>query len=253
MLPSWVFLEVILFVGSLGVTVFDTVTDWQVVVLFDEFYNSTLSGHVAPAWYTLVFIGTVLTAVSIAHDLLILICSTYASYRNREAKKANQPPAYPGEFHDCLLDSPYSCGLNVVTRREVLGVITLWLQDGPLLAFAYFFSAVDSCRDSLLQVAITLTATTFAATWRTGLSIYRLCISGVVRRRHGRPNQAEHCCLPREENDALYPPENCGGCGLCCMVSFGLGLIVQVVGVLLAMALTFATWGIYADPNNSTC
>ena len=60
--------------------------------------------------------------------------------------------------------------------------------------------------------------------------------------------EGERClkCLPETNNDALYPPENYGACGVDCMACFAVGLAVQVLWVAVGIALTVTTWILFS-------
>ena len=75
--PSWVILQAAIFLVSAGLAVFDTYTDWGVVLTFREvgFNNPLLppNVHWLRAWFLFASIGTVLTAISVFQDGLSLL------------------------------------------------------------------------------------------------------------------------------------------------------------------------------------
>lgn len=257
-LPSWVYLQVFFYLLSVVLSFIDTVTDWIAVVQYDGANNSTLSDQVAPAWYTFVVFGTILTGITLSHNFLTsIVCSTRYSHRRRN----NQMPII-----DC--DIFYMYGYNAVTRQEIISAVTLLLQDGPLIVFSYF--AQDSCRNTTRNIAISLTAAVIATTWRTIRSFVNFSLSMVIRQCYCCPRVECTKCRP-EKGSEVFPwsentqddprfenePEDCRRCCLrfadCSIWLFLLQLIAQVIGLLLAAGLAAATWGIYADSGNFTC
>ena len=81
--PAWVFVKTIIFAITTGLAVFDTYTDWEVVLRFEEtgFNNPLLphNEHWTRAWFLFATIGTILTVTSIFHDSTVLLYSWYKS------------------------------------------------------------------------------------------------------------------------------------------------------------------------------
>ena len=120
--PSWVFLQTILFIISTGLSVFDTYTDWIVVLNFKEFgFNnpllpSSIEIHWLHAWLLFTSIGTILTVISVLHDALVLFYSMFKSCKKHCSCK-------PCKKHCCRLHSNDSYELNqtiTVTLTESL-------------------------------------------------------------------------------------------------------------------------------------
>ena len=164
-LPSWVVVQTILFLISTGLTVFDTWTDWEVVMDFQEvgFKNPLLPHNITwlRAWYLFTSIGTFLTVISFLHDGMGLLYSVYLCCY-KEDEKVDK---------DEKVDDPCKCcyrhGWNEKTRSETLSAIALWFQDIPMLILAILYAhlqrtcKVPDSRDVtpiLLDVAISATA-----------------------------------------------------------------------------------------------
>ena len=81
--PSWVFVKTIIFTISTALAVFDTYTDWEVVLNFRETgLNNPLllhNEHWTRAWFLFATIGTILIVTSILHEGTVLIYSIYKS------------------------------------------------------------------------------------------------------------------------------------------------------------------------------
>ena len=115
--PSWVFLQAILFIISTGLAVFDTYTDWIVVLNFKEFgfdnplLPSSIEIHWLHAWLLFASIGTILTVISVLHDALVLIYSMFKSCKKHCSCK-------PCKKHCCKLHSNDSYELNQTNTRS---------------------------------------------------------------------------------------------------------------------------------------
>ena len=175
--PSWVIVQLVIFLISTGLAVFDTYTDWEVVLNFKEtgFNNPLLppNVHWLRAWILFASIGTFLTFISFTHDgvdLLYLMykscqkhCCKSSSHGMYEAtnpstkirqvemeerftrkEKAKKKEAAEEDEEEHEIDDPctccYRCGWNGTTRNETLGAITLWFQNGPMLTLAILYA-----------------------------------------------------------------------------------------------------------------
>ena len=162
-IPRFALLKFILFFILMGLAVFDTYTDWLVVVNFrDNGFSNPLLPH-NDIWLTLwlmfVVIGTLLTVVSILHDGITLLYECCCKDDD-------------DDNDDSPLECFYECGCNTTTRNETLSVLTLLFQDLPLLVLSVFFTYVQvGCKSPqpkdvtllLLNVCISVTVA-YAAT-----------------------------------------------------------------------------------------
>ena len=108
--PAWVILQTILFLISTGIAVFDTYSDWVVVLNFKEFgFNHPLLGqndHWLRAWFLFASIGTILTTISALHDLTVLLHSMYQSCKKHCCKSCCKLPSRSSKDIDNI-DSVY--------------------------------------------------------------------------------------------------------------------------------------------------
>lgn len=255
--PSWVLLQATIFLVSAGLAVFDTYTDWEVVLTFREvgFNNPLLppNVHWLRAWFLFASIGTILTVASIFQDGIGLLYTTYQSckrhcMRDFTSEESNKEKDAKKDSDDDI-DDPciccYRCGCNVATRNETLGAVTLWFQDVPMLTIAvlYAFSQstckVPDTRDVtpvLRDIGISALAATLAATWRLARSFVRLYTS-IGTRIEGKKGCITKC-LPKK-GEAVYPP---GSCTQYCIFAFYFGLLMQIPAVLLGGVITASIW-----------
>ena len=139
--PEWVVLQTILFLISTGLAVFDTYTDWEVVLDFkDVGFNNPLlppNDHWLRAWLLFASIGTFLTFISFLQDGHSLLYTMYGSCKKRCCKSSTPKETYElDDFKDKEkegrdaeddddIDDPckccYHCGCNSATRNETLG------------------------------------------------------------------------------------------------------------------------------------
>ena len=81
--PPWVLLQITIFTISTALTVFDTYTDWEVVLHFQEvsFNNPLLprDDNWLRAWFLFAAFGTVLSVISIGHEGIVILYSMYKS------------------------------------------------------------------------------------------------------------------------------------------------------------------------------
>lgn len=275
--PSWVILQTLIFLVSTGLAVFDTYTDWEVVLNFREvgFNNPLLppNVHWLRAWFLFASIGTFLTAISIFQDSLGLLYTTYQSCKKRCCKSSSSRKSLknpmkeltaelgnekePKKEDDDDIDDPckccYLCGCNVATRNETLGAVTLWFQDVPMLtigvlyAFSQSTCKVPDARDVtpvLQDIGISALAATLAAIWRLSRSFIRLYTS--VGTRFKNNNSCIKKCLPKK-GEVVYPPDTRAQF---CIFPFYFGLLLQVPVVVLGTVITFTIWLNFHTPNS---
>ncbi len=88
--PPWVLLQTIIFTISTVLAVFDTYTDWEVVLNFQEVgFNHPLlppDDNWLRAWFLFAAFGTVLSVISIGHEGIDILFSLYKSCQKRCCK-----------------------------------------------------------------------------------------------------------------------------------------------------------------------
>ena len=163
--PGWVFLQTIIFTISTALAVFDTYTDWEVVLNFkDTGFNNPLLPRDDPwlrAWFFFASLGTLLTTISVLHDGIDLLYAYYKSCQKHCCKCSRDRYATEGfemkekgfkddkkEESEEEIEDPCKCcfrhGWNGTTRNETLAAITLWFQDVPMLTLAVLFAFSQS-------------------------------------------------------------------------------------------------------------
>ncbi len=280
--PSWVLLQTIIFTISTGLAVFDTYTDWEVVLNFRVvgFNNPLLQRdeNWLRAWFFFAALGTLLTAISILHDgidLLYAYCKSCqkhcckgskdrydATNQMFEMKKkgsdvdSKSKTDKEGEFEE-IEDACKCCfrlGWNSTTRNETLGALTLWFQDFPMLtlailyAFSQFTCKSPDKKDAtapLLDVGISVIASLVAASWRLLRSFTRLYSSIAVRTDPKKKSIKR--CLPKK-SEAAYPP---GSCSQFCLWPFYFGLLLEISAVMALGIITGVIWHNYAQLKNA--
>ena len=283
--PAWVILQTILFLISTGIAVFDTYSDWVVVLNFKEFgFNHPLLGqsdHWLRAWFLFASIGTILTTISVLHDLTVLLHSMYQSCKKHCCKSCCKLPSRSSkeyelnsmesnqktkntaadnekggkkddEDDDSVVDDPfkscYRCGCNVATRNETLGIITLWFQDVPMLTFAvlYAFSQTSCKTPEVRDVTPVLRD--------IGISAIAACLAALWRTVRSfirlyssvgvRMKSDKKCikkCLPKK-GDVVYPPDTRAQF---CVFGFYFGLLMQLPALFMAFTITFVIWLVF--------
>ena len=262
--PSWVILQTFLFLVSTGIAVYNTYTDWEVVLNFQQvgFNNPLLprSIHWLRAWYLFAAIGTFLTVISVLHDALDLLYTTCKTCKKRccnsEAKKKEE--SYEMDLlgkikdDDEEIDDPckpcYRCGYNNTTRSETLSAFTLWFQDVPMMTLAVLYAfSQTTCKTPeskdvtpfLLDIGISVSVATAASIWRLLRSFARLYSSIAVR---VDPKGCFKKCLPKK-GEAAYPPKTCAQI---CLIPFYIGLLTQIFAIIAAASVTTSIWLNYA-------
>ena len=269
--PGWVFLQTIIFTISTALAVFDTYTDWGVVLNFKEtgFNNPLLprDDHWLRAWFFFASLGTLLTTISVLHDGIDLLYAYYKSCQKHCCKCSRDRYATEGfemkekglkddekEESEEEIEDPCKCcfrhGWNGTTRNETLAAITLWFQDVPMLTLAVLYAFSQSTcktpepRDvtgSLLDVGISAIASLAAVSWRLLRSFARLYTSVGVRIKTKR--KCAKRCLPNKR-EAAYPPDTCAQC---CIFPFYFGLLMQIFAVVAAASISISIWYNYAE------
>ena len=173
-IPSWVIIKTIIFGISTALAVFDTYTDWEVVLRFKDagLNNPHLpqNEHWTRAWFLFATVGTILTVTSIFHDTTVLLYSWYKFYKEKcctSGKTDNntsdsnpdvsgisqfkvEENSHPKSKEDEVSDPLKCCfrhGWNATTRNETLGAIALWCQDVPMLTMSVIFALIqNSCK-----------------------------------------------------------------------------------------------------------
>ena len=266
--PSWMTLQTFLFIISTGIAIFDTYTDWVVVLDFkEEGFKNPLLPHNSDwlyAWLVFASIGTFLTVVSFLHDGMSLLhdCRTCCNKRpnnsydlgrctaatNRMAMQMELEIDEDDDKIDDCYKCCYRCGWNSVTRTETLGALTLWFQDVPMLTLAILFAfSQTTCKTPekrdvtpfLQDVGISIAVATAATLWRLLRSLVRLWRSIMVRI---NPKCCCCCCLPKK-GDAAYPPDTCAQC---CIVPYHLGLLMQCIAIALGAYGSYIIWANFA-------
>ena len=262
--PSWVILQTFLFLISTGIAVYNSYTDWEVVLNFQQvgFNNPLLprSIHWLRAWYLFAAIGTFLTVISVLHDALDLLYTTCKTCKKRccnsEAQKKEE--SYEMDLlgktkdDDEEIDDPckpcYRCGYNNTTRSETLNAFTLWFQDVPMLTLAVLYAfSQTTCKTPepkdvtpfLLDIGISVSVATAASIWRLLRSFARLYSSIAVR---VDPKGCIKKCLPKK-GEAAYPPKTCAQI---CLIPFYIGLLTQIFAIVAAASVTTSIWLNYA-------
>ncbi len=216
-LPARVSIQFIAVLISTGLAVFDTYTDWLVVINFRDngFSNPLLPPNEVwlTTWLTFAGIGTCLTVVSILHDLMLY---TYC----------------------CISEEAFGCcfkrGWNAATRNETLSALTLWLQELPLLVMSFLFVYTQFNCESLrpkdvtadfLDVCISLTVAYAATLWRFIRSIVRICIRKSAK---------------KDIEKVIYPDETCAS--NYCQRLFKLGVVLEALAVLATPFMVGYVW-----------
>jgi hypothetical protein len=175
-----VVVEIIFFLIGTGLSVFNTRTDWIVVLSYQElgFNNPLLPRSIdwLRALFLFASIGTILTTITVLHDGLVLLYFVYKKVMIPQCKRLSDryapnetenmrnlqenliqednPNTQQGEEFqkEDVKDPPkpddttdplkpcYRCGCNVGTRNENLGCIGLWFQDVPMLTIAVLYA-----------------------------------------------------------------------------------------------------------------
>ena len=174
--PGLLVVQIILFLIGTGLAMFDTYTDWEVVLDFKEVgFNNPLLPHNdnwLRAWFLFAAIGTFLTLLTVLHDGVDLLYSAWQTCRKRcckskstgryaatdqlakekEIEMSEIGSSDPGESKmgedEDEIDDPlkccYRCGCNPTTRAETLAFITLWFQDVPMMTLAVLYAFSQS-------------------------------------------------------------------------------------------------------------
>ena len=265
---SWVILQTFLFLVSTGIAVYDSYTDWEVVLNFQQvgFNNPLLprSNHWLCAFYLFAAIGTFLTVISVLHDAFNLLYTTCKTCKKRccnsEAKIKEE--SYEMDILwkergtndvDKEIDDPckpcYRCGHNNTTRSETLSAFTLWFQDVPMLTLAVLYAfSQTTCKTPeskdvtpfLLDIGISVSVATAASIWRFLRSFARLYSSIAVR---ADPKGCFKECYPKR-GEAAYPPKTCAKI---CLIPFYFGLIMQFFAIVVAASVTTSIWFNYTQ------
>ena len=175
--PSWILIKTPIFLIATGLAVFDTYTDWKVVVAFREHViDNPLIVHNPNwlrSWYFFTVVGTILTVVTLLHDGINLVysmflccskscCKTKKSQivtknveeseiskgegeGKTEVEKEGKTEVEKEKSKDETITDPCRCcyrwGFNVVTRIETLSYLQLWFQNIPLLVISILYAA----------------------------------------------------------------------------------------------------------------
>ena len=271
--PSWVILQTFLFLVSTGIAVYDSYTDWEVVLNFQQvgFNNPLLprSNHWLRAWYLFAAIGTFLTVISVLHDALNLLYTTCKTCKKRCCNsEVGKKQSYEmgiiieekssaddddDDDDDEEIDDPckpcYRCGYNNTTRSEMLSAFTLWFQDVPMLTLAVLYAfSQTTCKTPeskdvtpfLLDIGISATVATAASIWRFLRSFARLHSTIAAR---ADPKGCFKECYP-DKGEVAYPPNTCAQI---CLIPFYFGLIMQFFAIVVAASVTTSIWFNYAQ------
>ncbi|XP_064402887.1 uncharacterized protein LOC135348564 [Halichondria panicea] len=230
-------IQFIAFLISFGLAVFDTCTDWLVVV---NFKDNGFSNPLLPRndiwliiWLTFAGIGTFLTVVSILHEGINLL---YAYY--------NQEP-----FGGC-----FKRGWNSVTRNETLSALTLWLQELPMLVLGILFVYMQlSCKSPIpidvnalfLDISISVTVTFAAIFWRLMRSVFRVYARQVSLKDY---DQFWKKNKPKRD-EVVYPHATCAGKFL---KLFYLCMSFEAIATLGAPIAVGFIWFEYVRSENGT-
>ena len=182
--PGLFIIRIILYLVSTGLAIFDTYTDWELVLQFekDGFNHPLLPLDLnwLRAWYFFAILGTIFTAVSISNETIDIIyslwlfCQKYCCkpscrchQKTNEEVKANihdvafeMKESSANSVTETDNDSPkseneaviitdacrccYRCGWNFTTRAETIAKFSLWFQDVPMLTLAILYAYSQS-------------------------------------------------------------------------------------------------------------
>ena len=172
-----------------------------------------------------------------------------------ESKDANS------EDDDETIDDACKCcyryGWNFTTRAETLSFLSLWFHDTPVLTMAVLYAfAQSTCKlpereditGELLNVGISATASTIAASYRLTRSFIRLFISVGVRikskkeaSKMGKWGKRCSRLLP-EVGDAVFPKNTCAEW---CIIPYYGSLIFDIILVSMGASIAFSIWANY--------
>ena len=162
------------------------------------------------------------------------------------------------EDDDEIIDDACKCcyryGWNFTTRAETLSFLSLWFHNVPMLTMAVLYAFSQStCKlperedvtGELLNVGISATASTIAASYRLTRSFVRLFISVGVRikskkeaSKMGKWGKRCSRLLP-EVGDAIYPKNTCAEW---CIVPYYASLLFDFSLVSMGASIAFSIW-----------
>lgn len=278
--PGWVILKTIVFFISAGISAFDTYTDWRMVMIFRKVgFNNPLippSVHWLRAWYLFAVIGTVLTIVTILHDVIVLLYSVYMSFKKQCSKHVMSHSSRHLEYggsgrgqtqEDSESDDGgeisdpcrpcYHFGCNVASRSETLSALSLFFQDIPMVTIAVLYALSQTkCKTPEYRdispiyrdVIISIVASMISGIWsivRSSVHLYssfNVWLQLKVDKKYKRRK-----CLPKK-GDVVCPP---GTWTQKCVFGLVLSLSVQITGVISALVMISTLASFYArfDPN----
>ena len=278
-IPSWVVLQTFLFLISTGIAVYDSYTDWEVVLNFQQvgFNNPLLprSNHWLRAWYLFAVIGTFLTVISVLHNALDLLYTTcerckkrccnsesrkkHGSYKlkkigEKSGAKDNEEDIDDDEEIEAPCNPCYRCGCNNTTRSETLSAFTLWFQDVPMMTLAVLYAfSQTTCKTPefkdvtpfLLDIGISVSVATVASIWRLLRSFARF-FSSIIARTDLEKRIKKLKCLPKK-GETVYPPDTRLQL---CLIPFLFGLFMQFFAIVAAVSVTIRIWVSYSQLGN---
>ncbi len=274
-IPSRIPLKVIFYVIVLGLSVYDTYTDWIVVLNFkDNGFNNPLLPRDDVwlyAWYTFAGIGTFLTLLFILLDGFDLLYAFYQCCKKEpeskkqsenqmiemdeiNASKKEQQEEDEEEIDD-LCNCCFQCGWNKVSRSETLATTALWLQHFPLLVLGilYTFSQA-TCKtpdpkditSSLFKIGISASAAIATSSLKLLKSLYHSFTRTATKWTPCETCCANYCGFHRSK--AWYPQDTCARwcyAPCCCLLLF------RAIAIIVLAIVTGMIWFDYVELTNN--
>ena len=276
--PGWILVQTILFIVATSLAVFDTYSDWVVVLNFQKFgLNNPLlpdDPNWLRAWYFFSTVGTVITAVAFFNDLVDLLYPMFISCKRhcckpcikmakpevhansielRNEEEMNGEKKEEDDVDDDEIADPcrccFHCGCNVNTRNETLSSLALWFQDIPLSSLALLFGVVQY---TCLTPDVSDRKEVSDLLRDIGISLLAAMLSGtyrfirsIFRLWASFAVRVKKCCCQRlvpKKRNAPYPPDTPAQFLLC---PYYLGISFQLIIVNYLVLGPIIIWVYY--------
>lgn len=247
--PKCCFIRSFLLFINCALSVFDCYSDWKVwQVISDKGFNHPLLQFPqswSKAWLTFTILGTVTTSLSIINEFTAIIFFSRQCTNHHRSSVSSDICCFP-----CS-----RCGINYVTRCEILALLNLLLEDIPLMVFTLLFAATKySCNlpfpvsssALLLPVFVSSLASVADVGWCFVRGIFR-CTMRVVSHRNEEMEAAEA--------NEMYPKQYslvvCFVCHtLLMMLFYFIAILLSLAAVITAAVfLSHSEASSLTDPN----